>query len=137
MRTVLSLAIVVWGVSVSAQTTDLVELIGKTRSDITSVFPGSGTTLRQWNGWKEAILFFNTRRELVTVSLLPATPMTEQQADDAIRRLGVNVAGGNYFAAATERGYSEIAGPIRTVSYRVDGERVIAIGIFSRLADID
>lgn len=137
MRIVLSLALVACGSGVFAQTPNVIDLIGKTRSEIASVFPGSGKRLEQWNGWKTVTLFFNVRGELVTLTLQPAAPITEQHADEAVRGLGLNVDRADFFAAATERGYSDMAGPIRTVSYQVDGDEVTAIGIFSRLADID
>jgi hypothetical protein len=44
---------------------------------------------------------------------------------------------GGYFVGRTERGYSDMTGLIRTVSYQMDGDKVTSIGIFSRLADDD
>lgn len=117
-------------------TTDVVALIGKRRSEITAVFPGTETLIRPWNDWVRVLLLFN-HMGLVTVTLDPGAPMTEQQADDAIERLGVSVERDKYFVGVHERGYSNMGGPIRTVIYRLQGHKVRSIGIFSRLADND
>src|SRR5688572_16423595 len=117
-------------------TTDVVALMGKRRSEMTAVFPGTQTVIRPWNDWVRVFLLFN-RSGLVTVILEPFAPITERQADDAIQRLGVSVEPDNYFVGADERGYSDMGGPIRSVIYRLEADKVRSIGIFSRLADND
>src|SRR5688500_1149805 len=62
--------------------TDVVALMGKRRSEITAVFPGTQTVIRPWNDWVRVLLLFN-RSGLVTVILEPFAPITERQADDA------------------------------------------------------
>ena len=115
---------------------NVVALMGLRRSDITAMFPGRDLMFRPWHGWDRILLLFS-RDGLVAVSLYRTSAITEQQADDALRRLGVTVEPDKYFAGAAERGYSDMTGPIRTVIYGVDGAKVTRISISSRLADND
>lgn len=111
------------------------ELMGRHRSELTSVFPGAGRIIRNWQGWTQAALFTNRHGELVALRLESAGPVTERQAEEAVRQLGISLDTGRYFATPTESGYSDMPGPVRTVTFTRSGERVMAIGIFSRFAD--
>jgi len=75
---------------------------------------------------------------LVGLHLQPRAPISEQQAEDAVRELGVNVEQAKYFAGLEEHGYSDMAGLVRTVIYdlRADG-KVTRIRIHSVLADAE
>src|SRR5688572_11210404 len=116
---------------------DVVALIGQRRSEITAVFPGRDRMFFSWRRWDRLHLVFSRDGQFVGVRLYRNAGITEQQADAALRQLGVTMEPNKYFAGAAERGYSDMSGPIRTVIYGVDGGRVTSLIIASRLADDD
>jgi hypothetical protein len=123
--------------SLSAQApVDVAQLIGKNRSEISAVFPGSGLIVRNWRGWDNAVLVPGRYGELVGLRLQPRTSIAEAEADRAVRELGVALEQGKYFAGREEHGYSDMAGAVRTVIYDLaaDGS-VTRIRIHATLAD--
>jgi hypothetical protein len=104
--------------ALSAQAaTDVTALIGKDRSDISNVFPGTSSIIRNWRGWESALLVSGRDGKLVGVHLQPRVPLAEPKADEAVRQLGVSLEPAKYFAGRDEHGYSDMAGPVRTVIY--------------------
>jgi hypothetical protein len=96
---------------------DLTALIGRTRAEIGTVFPGRSQKLEGWNGWKTVFLSINAKNRLLSVNLEPQTPMSEQQAEDAVRKLGVTLDRTKYVAASAVHAYRDMKGLIRTVNF--------------------
>jgi hypothetical protein len=115
----------------------VVALIGQRRSEIAAVFPGRDLIFFSWRGWDRLSLVFSRDGQFVGVRLNRNFGITEQQADAALRQLGVTVEPDKYFAGAAERGYSDMSGLIRTVIYGVDDGKVTGLTIASRLAEDD
>src|SRR5690606_35742885 len=112
------------------------DILGKSRAELAHVFPGTSYEVRNWKGWRAVLLVPDRFGRVVSLVLEPSSPITEQDAEAALRRLGVSVGSGSYFASRAERGYSDMEGAIRTVTYSLEGDdRVSRIGIFSKLAD--
>jgi uncharacterized protein (TIGR03435 family) len=72
------------------------------------------------------------------VRLQPRAAISEEEAEGAIRQLGVSVERAKYFAGPKEHGYSDMTGPIRTVIYDLAADgKVTMIRIHSVLADTE
>ena len=112
---------------------DFVSLMGKTRAQIASVFPGTGEVVESWNGWARAYLAFNAKGRLVSVNLEPRAPISEAEAENAVRGFGVTVDRRKYVAAPAVHAYSDMNGPIKTVNYLIERGRVTTVGIFSSI----
>ena len=127
----LSCAVLLGTISVGQQAdVDLVALMGKTRAEVRRVFPGTENNLANWHGWRNVYLTFNGKRRLVTVTLEPPRPMTEVQAEVAIRGFKIVPDRAKYFAAPIVHGYRGMNGPVRTVNYQWENGRVTEIGVF-------
>jgi hypothetical protein len=117
---------------------DVVNLIGKNRSEIAVVFPGTGSVIRDWRGWDTAVLVLSPHGQFIGLRLLPRAPIAEHEAEDAVRQLGLNVEPAKYFAGRDEHGYSDMDGPVRTVIYDLAADgRVTSVRIHSVLADTE
>jgi hypothetical protein len=127
------------GSGLSAQgAVDVVGLIGKNRSEITAVFPGAGNIIKDWRGWESAWLVLGRKGQFVGLRLEPRSPMSEHEAEDAVRQLGVTVERAKYFAAPKEHGYSDMAGPVRTVMFGIRTNGTVgSIQLHSVLADTE
>src|SRR5688500_9926133 len=77
--------------------------------------PREGPNVFSWRRWDRLHLVFSRDGQFVGVRLYRNAGITEQQADAALRQLGVTMEPNKYFAGAAERGYSDMSGPIRTV----------------------
>jgi hypothetical protein len=125
-------------VALSAQSTvNVVDLIGKSRAEIATVFPGTTMMLTRWRGWQAAWIVPDRNGRFLGLILSPRTPLSELDAEDAVRALGISVERRHYFAGPTEHGYSDMAGPIRTVIYDLDSTGLVTgIRIHAALADV-
>jgi len=89
--------------AVSAQTAvNLVDLIGKKRSELTGVFPGADFVIKEWRGWDNVLLVPGREGRLLGLLLQPRSPISEQEAEDAVRQLGVSVDVSKYFSGPSE-----------------------------------
>lgn len=123
-------------VGVSQEGVAVEDILDKSRAELTHVFPGTSYEVRDWRGWRTVLLVPDRAGRVVSLVLVPSSPVTEEYAAAALRRLGVSVGAGRHFASQTERGYSDMDGAIRTVIYSLEGDDLVSrIGIFSKLAD--
>ena len=63
---------------------DLPALAGKTRAQLSRIFPGKENTLQRWNEWSQVTLDFRTNGQVDNISFKPKKPISERKAGDLL-----------------------------------------------------
>ena len=113
---------------------DVPSLLGKTRAQISSVFPGKSNEIQGWRGWRQVRLDFNDKGRLAAITFTPKAPLSEAEATSILKdRFKIQLQQSAYVAAPAAHAWRNMTGPIRTINlFKADGPgyRVSDISIF-------